>query len=559
MRFQRRLQIPFLLLFLALLWLASFPLPSWIDVRMFLKLDPLISLGTMAAARAFIPGLVWAVLVLGLALILGRVFCGYFCPLGTTIDLSEWMGRSGKRPKGEPFEGSGRWRDLKYLLLLGLAVSALIGLGFHFLFSPLSIITRFYGLVVYPVLTLFAAALVAIFRPVLTFLGSDALSFVQVQVPHFSTNWFVAAMAVGILLLGFIQPRFWCRNVCPAGAILALCSRRPFFRRSVSEQCTACGRCLRACPVSAISRDFVHTAHSECIVCLRCREVCPEGAISFKRTRADDGPIRAVDVSRRKFIAAGVTGAAVSAVAVTNLRHLHDGQNPRAIRASTLIRPPGALPEPMFQDRCVRCGECVKGCLTNTLQLAWFEAGISGLWTPVLTSRLAGCEQNCNLCGHVCPTGAIRPLTLEEKPYAKIGTARIISSRCIAWEQNKRCLVCDEICPYNAISSRFVAGHTVTVPVVDENKCNGCGYCENKCPVEGESAVVVEPIGELRLAAGSYREKARELGLVFHAKDSVADHFILDGAAQEEGRAVEPDKHGGPEEGSLPPGFTVDQ
>jgi MauM/NapG family ferredoxin protein len=249
---------------------------------------------------------------------------------------------------------------------------------------------------------------------------------------------------------------------------------------------------------------------------------------------------------------------AAAAIAMTNLKHLHGGEVPRGLRSSRLVRPPGALPERDFQARCVRCGECVKGCLTNTLQLVWFEAGITGLWTPKITARLAGCEQGCNLCGHLCPTGAIRPLNLEEKIFAKIGTARIIKTRCIAWEQDRRCLICDEICPYNAISSQFVAGHPVTVPVIDENKCNGCGYCEDKCPVSGESAVVVEPLGELRMASGSYKEKARELGLVFHAKTSVEDHFILNAPKRYE-QSVEKTPLDQVKEpaSALPPGFDI--
>jgi ferredoxin len=179
------------------------------------------------------------------------------------------------------------------------------------------------------------------------------------------------------------------------------------------------------------------------------------------------------------------------------------------------------------------------------------------LWTPKVTARRAGCEQGCNLCGSICPTGAIRPLPLDEKPFAKIGTARIIKTRCIAWEQDKRCLICDEICPYNAISSQFLGGRPVTVPVIDENKCNGCGYCESKCPVAGESAIVVEPTGELRLASGSYKEKAKELGLVFHDKSRVEDHFILNAPEQ----PVQNQKSGekgpaGPR--ALPPGFVLE-
>lgn len=561
MRFQRLTQLILLLLFLSLLWFAAFPLPSWVEVDLFLRLDPLISLGTMITARAFVPGLAWGLVVLGLAFVLGRVFCGYICPMGSTLDLGDWLARSGKKgTRQNSFEKSGRYRGWKYILLIALAGSSLLGIGYHFLFAPLSIITRFYGLVLYPIVSLFSSLFLGTFRPVFQGVGLEGLSFVQIKVPHFSTNLFVALLVLAILFLGRVQPRFWCRNLCPAGALLALCSRRPLLRRVVSEGCNRCSRCVRVCPTGAIGEDFVSTAHSECIVCLRCREVCPEEVVSFEFAKPFPSPAREIDLPRRRFLGAGAAGVAAAAVSITSLDYLHGGVDPRALRSAKLIRPPGALPETLFQARCVRCGECVKGCLTNTLQLVWFEAGISGLWTPCVTPRLAGCEQNCNLCGQVCPTGAIRPLDLEDKSFAKIGTARVIASRCIAWEQNKRCLICDEICPYNAISSQFVTGHTVTVPVIDENRCNGCGYCENKCPVIGESAIVVEPLGEVRLASGSYQEKARELGLVFHSKTGVEDHFILNAQerpeqAAEKAYPLEPEKQGS----ELPPGFLVDK
>jgi MinD superfamily P-loop ATPase len=134
-----------------------------------------------------------------------------------------------------------------------------------------------------------------------------------------------------------------------------------------------------------------------------------------------------------------------------------------------------------------------------------------------------------------------------------VGTARIDKTRCIAWEQDKKCLICDEICPYNAIVSQFMTGHSVTVPVIDEDKCNGCGYCECKCPVTGDSAIIVEPLGELRLASGSYKEKAKEMGLVFHAKDRVEDQTILN-RDQREGKES-PAAPAGKEEKKLPAGF----
>lgn len=556
MRFQRLLQIPLFFFFLFLLWLAAYPLPSWFEVDLFLRLDPLISLGAMAVARTFIAKAAWAFVILGLALFLGRIFCGYLCPMGATIDFWDWLNlKKGKRKGENAFERSGRFRSLKYLILIGLAGAAAAGISWIFLFSPLSLMTRFYSYVLYPMGLMIANLFLDLLRPLFPHFGLESLSYVRYPVPLFNTNFFVAFLVLSLLLLGMIRPRFWCRNLCPAGAILALFSLRPLFRRAVSKKCTSCGRCVRACPMGAISEDFVKTAHSECITCLKCREVCPEKAISFNMGVKVPRLSPEIDLNRRKALSAGAAGLAAAALTMTNLHHLHGGETPRPLRSSRLIRPPGALPETEFQARCVRCGECIKGCLTNTLQPVWFEAGLSGVWTPKITARLAGCEQGCNLCGRVCPTAAIRPLSLEEKSFAKVGTARIDKSRCIAWEQDKKCLICDEICPYNAIVSRFVPGHPITVPVIDERRCNGCGYCECKCPVEGESAIVVEASGELRLVRGSYKEKARELGLVFHAKGGVEDHTILNGD-EREGRE-------GPEfpavrEGKkLPPGFTM--
>jgi ferredoxin len=370
----------------------------------------------MASARAFIPRLAWVFLIFGLALLLGRLFCGYLCPLGSTVDFSDWLIRRTKKwTKSNSFESSGRYRSLKYLFLIGIAGASLMSISFIFLFSPLSLITRFYSFVLYPLVLMVSNLALDLSRPLLPYLGFEKWCFVYLQVRYFDTNLFVACLVTGILLLGLIQPRFWCRHLCPAGAMLALCSKRPLFKRRVSDRCTKCGRCVSSCPMGAIGEDYVHTAHTECITCLACQQVCPVKAVSFGVLSSVPAPALEVDVTRRKLLGAGLVGMVTAALNLTNLHHLHEGENPRALRSSRLIRPPGALPEPEFQQRCVRCGECVKACLTNTLQPVWLEAGLSGLWSPKITPRMAGCEQGCTICGHVCPTNALRPLDLEEK------------------------------------------------------------------------------------------------------------------------------------------------
>jgi ferredoxin-type protein NapF len=223
------------------------------------------------------------------------------------------------------------------------------------------------------------------------------------------------------------------------------------------------------------------------------------------------------DLSRRGFLysVAGGVGAGF-AVQQSPFTPLQNKQQ--------LIRPPGALPESEFLTTCIRCGECMKACLTNTLQPCLWDGGLAGLWTPKLDLRLAACEQECNVCGKICPTQAIRPLNLEEKTHAKVGTAILKKEMCLVWAQDKLCLICDEICPYDAVVFRTIDGYRR--PFVIASRCNGCGYCEQRCPVEGDSAIVVTPIGQIRLRTGSYVAEAKKVQLDFTPNPG-DDHFIL--------------------------------
>jgi len=155
----------------------------------------------------------------------------------------------------------------------------------------------------------------------------------------------------------------------------------------------------------------------------------------------------------------------------------------------------------------------MSACPTNTLQPIWFEAGMIGLFSPTLTPRRGYCNPECHNCGLVCPTDAIPHLNEVERVWAKTGTAMINRQKCLAWEEQKPCLVCDEVCPFKAVEFRRIEGNSVAVPEVNETKCAGCGYCEHYCPVQNQAAIIVTPNGALRLAKGSYEKQARLQGL----------------------------------------------
>lgn len=523
--------------------MTAFPLVQGIGLALFLRLDPLLVLGTNLAARELAVPMVSALVVLGSALFLGRAFCGYVCPMGATLDAAgPLFGRTRKKPK-EDQAREDRLKGLKYLILTAITVAAILDVSLVFWGSPLALATRFYALAVAPVLGLCAALGLDAARPLAKGLGLNALAYAKFGGQRFSDPFFIAAFFLALFLLGRARPRFWCRHLCPAGAMLALLSAKPLVSRRVSSACTACGACRTRCPMAAIPDNPAATLHRECILCKTCQRICPEGAIHFGRTKEliKTRKTGGFAPSRRRFLAAGSAGAALAAFSLTGLGEgagaSDQGAGGRIIPAS-LIRPPGAPPETDFLRKCVRCGACMRVCPVNMLQPDWFVSGFSGLFSPLAVPRRGGCQPLCNACGQVCPSGAIPPLPLAEKMWAKMGTAYVVRRKCLAWEQGKKCLVCDEVCPYNALRFMHEDGIAVAVPHVIEDKCAGCGLCERHCPVESP-AIVVAPTGAVRLASGSYRKYGRETGLSIELRPETTPETPPEGVA-----------------GGLPPGFS---
>jgi MauM/NapG family ferredoxin protein len=250
---------------------------------------------------------------------------------------------------------------------------------------------------------------------------------------------------------------------------------------------------------------------TECMYCLNCDDICPQNAVSFgfgtktpSASNSDKEAIesgRGIDLGRRRVIASALAGAVtVPLFKITPLAG-------SSTFVAKLIRPPGALGEREFLKRCIKCGECMKVCITNGLQPALFEAGLEGIWSPMLVPKIGYCEYRCTLCGQVCPTGAITELRLEEKVKIKIGLAVIEKSRCLPYAHSTPCIVCEEVCPTTKkavwfetvkVKDRKGGEKHVHQPRVDPELCIGCGICETKCPVKSQPAIYVTSIGESR-------------------------------------------------------------
>jgi MauM/NapG family ferredoxin protein len=521
---RRIVQLAFFALFLILLIRTVSPVEFPLKPDFFMHLDPLAAISTAFSswsASIIIARFRAAILIVLLTILLGRFFCNWVCPMGTTLDIWERLIRGKRKHVRNPrVAHSAGLRNLKYYILAAFLVAAVFSTQIAWILDPIPLVTRSYALAIYPYFTFVAKAILSplwqvpvinsVSEPLYGFLKSHVF-YPNPDIGYQTISWLhhvVFGFFVGVLALSFLQPRFWCRYLCPLGASLGLLSKFCLLRWTVDrDKCTKCNRCALECKTAAIADKAESYRVQECVECFNCEGVCPAGAVKL-RFRSPAVSIRSeresipdgLNLSRRRFMQSAV----VAAVSVPFLKLRSTDRDP----SPWLIRPPGSLAEEDFLDRCIRCGECMKVCPTNGLHPTLFEADLEGIGTPKLVPSLGHCDYECNSCGEVCPTGAIKELALDVKKETKIGTAYFNKDKCYPWNENINCLVCEEHCPTPEKSIKFwdvevleqETNRIITVkrPYVVTETCIGCGICENKCPLKDEPGIRVTARNEDR-------------------------------------------------------------
>jgi len=410
-------------------------LRGW-PIDWFFQLDPLVAWGTILSTHTLYWPLLWALVAVILTIIVGRFFCNWVCPFGSLHHFVGFLARRSKKtPQKIELNRYRKAQGIKYLILVVfLAMAAFPSMAATLqsgLLDPISLITRSFNLVLVPI-------------------ADRSANLICVPQRFYEGAWLVFAMFLSAVLLNLVIPRFYCRFICPLGALFGVINRFAIWRIGKNKaECVNCRLCERDCEGGCEPAGNIRI--SECVLCFNCLDGCKHEVIGYQTKPSAAGQIINPDISRRGFALSLVSGLfSLGAIRLAN----ELGSN----WYHKVIRPPGALPEEEFVKRCIKCSQCMRVCPTNVIQPAGFQGGLENFWTPVLNNRIgsSGCQLNCVACGQVCPTSAIRPITLQEKKGTgqfaevgpiKIGTAFVDRNRCLPWAMDKPCIVCEENCP----------------------------------------------------------------------------------------------------------------
>jgi ferredoxin len=490
--------------------LAFADIGNWLGVGM---VRAVIWLQFTPSFSGFLTGGGWlaagCIAVLVLTLCCGRIYCAMLCPLGVLMDFSAWIaGRTGKKRRLAYQRGRPWLRGaVVAVCAAGLIAGTAVPLG---LLDPFSVFGKITG---------------GILRPALgtaNQLLASSLWITPIKVSPVA--WTTSAVALGLLLLVMLaavfRGRLWCNTVCPVGSVLGFFSQFAWLRLRIADTaCASCSMCARVCPAQCI--DFRnHTIdHSRCVMCLDCVTSCtrsgihlkagslpgkrpvkvPGGNSSLPTSLAGSGGAQDGHTARAAPPVAGREAGAphlqrrnfLTSIAVLPAAAL-SGQEPEhaAHRNRRAVLPPGAGSLARFQNLCTACQLCVANCPDQVLRPSITQHGLAGFLQPYQDFNVSFCSYNCSNCSQICPTGAIRSITVEQRRLVRTGVAEFIPDLCVVKTAGTACGACNEHCPTQAVHM-VPWENNLTIPVVEPALCIGCGGCEFICPVRPHRAIVV--------------------------------------------------------------------
>ena len=408
-----------------------------------------------------------------LTLLMGRIYCSVICPLGVLQDIFGWFGKKAKKNR---YTYSKPMNILRYVMLGILVVALVAGLGsIAALLAPYSAFGRIASNFLAPVYQ-WGNNLLAMWAE-----SVDSYAFYSVDVWLKGGITFVVALVtlVALFVLAFKNGRTYCNTICPVGTVLGFLSRFSYLKPVIdTSKCNGCGLCARNCKASCIDSKNHAIDYSRCVVCLDCIDKCRQGAIKYvPRSKATQAaPVGAsADKGRRAFIATGalMAGTAVKAQQVKldgGFATIEDKQIPKR---ETPLTPPGSLSARNLAQHCTACQLCISACPNQVLRPS---GDLSNFMQPVTSFERGYCRPECVRCSEVCPTGAIKPITKEEKTAIQIGHAVWIADNCVVNRDKEQCDNCSRHCPTGAI--QMVAKDpndkkSLKFPVINTERCIG--------------------------------------------------------------------------------------
>ncbi len=440
----------------------------------------------LPAVMAINTGIIISLIVI--TLLFGRVYCSVICPLGIFQDI---ISRINKKKNRFKYSKSILW--LRYTTLAMLLIAFFAGMGsIVALLDPYSAFGR--------IISNIFAPIYQCGNNLLAYLAerADSYAFYEKEIWMKSLGTFAIASVTLIVLivLAIKGGRAYCNTICPVGTLLGTLSRYSIYKIRIDEsRCNGCGLCARNCKAACINSKNHSIDYSECVACFNCIDKCNKGALRYERSVKKEIAHERVDSSRRTMLT--FAGSMIAASAVKAQESKMDGglafiEDKKIPKRNTAIVPPGAYSIRNFTRRCTGCQLCVSVCPNQVLRPS---TGLSTFLQPEVSYERGYCRPECTKCSEVCPAGAILPISQADKSSTQIGHAVWIEKNCVIITDDVSCGNCARHCPTGAITMIEVNPDSLeskTIPIVNTERCIGCGACENLCPSRPFSAIYVE-------------------------------------------------------------------